>query len=328
MAHTFSLETIGIEGSYTIPQIPSLEISKLPRYNEKEKKILAHGSDVRTRLVFETQIDHGSYGNIFLAKRDDLSVLVKQPRMAEMNLLQEAVLQHLAQKVVEREGFPWCIPRVYDVFWREEEIWFSMEKIHGISVSDWFSYTQHADRDTLFLIAQMSLILATLEAHLHLDHRDLKISNLLLKPEPCTIHMKLKETVWTLVSPFSVVVLDFGFACLGSEVLRGKPLVNLGDGVLPPMDPCPKEGRDMFHLLISLLGLPIFREKISSALHERFDRWLSLGKKSYGTMARRWSTENWSYLVSSQPQFAIPSCCPLVILQDLVIDMKGALQRS
>jgi serine/threonine protein kinase len=325
---SFSLTPLGIEGTYTIPQIPLVDIHTIPYYSEKQKSLLSTNHMLRASLQFESQVDHGSYGNIYMAKRNAVPVLVKQPRMAEMNLFQEAILQHLAQKTLEVEGIPWAIPVVYDVFWKGKEIWFSMEQIHGITVQDWFVHTQTPDRDTFFLLAQLCLILATLESHLNLDHRDLKTSNLLLKPYPCTLKVKLKDHVWSLQSPFTVVVLDFGFACLGSEVLRGKPWVNLGDGVLPPMDPCPKEGRDMFHLLVSLLGLPIFREKISPSLHERFDTWLRVGKKSYGTMARRWSTENWSYLVSSEPTFSIPKCCPLAILQDILPELKDFLHRA
>jgi serine/threonine protein kinase len=248
--------------------------------------------------------------------------------MAEMNLLQEAVLQHLAHKTLEADGMGWAIPKVYDVFWNKKEVWFSMERIYGMSVEEWFRSTKTPDMDMLYLLGQLSLILATLETHLNLDHRDLKSSNLLLKQEPCKIQVHLQTTTWTLLSPFTVVVLDFGFACLGSEALRGRPLVNLGDGVLPPMDPCPKEGRDMFHLLTSLLGLPTILQMISKRLHDTIDGWLTLDKKSYGPMARRWSTEHWSYLVSSQPHFAIPNCCPLRVLQDLLSELKGALVRS
>lgn len=324
----FSLESIGIDGVYTIPSIPSIEPSKLSRYDDKDEKMYTFRHTYRCSLHIEKVIDHGSYGNVYMAKRDEKHVLLKQPRMEEMNLLQEAVLQHLAHKTLEGEGMGWAIPKVYDVFWNKKEIWFSMERIFGVSIEEWFLRTKTPDSDLFFLLAQISLILATLEEHLHLDHRDLKSSNLLLKNEPCKIHVKLKGGTWTLQSPFTVVVLDFGFACLGSEVLRGTPWVNLGDGILPPMDPCPKEGRDIFHLLISFLGLPTLQQKISKRLHEKIDGWLTLDKKSYGPMARRWSTENWSYLVSSQAQFAIPNCCPLHILQDLLSELKGVLFRS
>lgn len=322
----YSFEEIGIQGQYSIAQIPSLDPSFLCKYDKKTHSLSCRNGR-RASLHFDGLIDQGSYGNVYHARRDETFVLVKQPRMEEMNLLQEAILQHLAYKTLEGLGIPWAIPKVYDVFWKDKEICFSMERIDGMSISDWFTITKTPDQDTLHLLAQVCLILASLETYLNLDHRDLKTTNLLIKPNPCHISLSLGKTTWELVSSFTVVVLDFGFACLGSEAMRGTPLVNLGDGVLPPMDPCPKEGRDIFHLLVSLLGLPIFREKISKSLHEKIDGWLSKGKQSYGPMARRWSTNNWSYLVSSQPDFAIPSCCPLKILHDISPPLLGVLKE-
>lgn len=275
-----SFHDIGIEGIYTIPSIPRIEPSILPIYNENDKRIEFRNHTVRTPFQVESQIDHGSYGNIYIAKRGDLSVLLKQPRMTEMNLLQEAVLQHLAFKTLEAEGISWAVPKVYDVFLRKKETCFSMERIHGSTVFEWFSKTLTPDTDTLFLLVQICQILTILETYLNLDHRDLKSNNLLFVKESCSIRLKLGDEVWRLKCPFKVIVLDFGFACLGSESLQGVPLVNLGDGVLPPMDPCPKEGRDIFHLLVSLLGLPIFRERISKELHDKIDGWLSLREKN------------------------------------------------
>lgn len=320
-----SLEEIGIERNITIPEIPGIDLSLLPIYDLKQKLLFTHHHTNRASLHLESELDHGSYGNITLARRNEMQILLKQPRMSEMNLLQEAVLQHLAYKTMEHVGAGWAVPKVYDVFRKGDQVWFSMERITGIRVSDWFERSKTPDLDTLHLLAQMSLILGTLELYLNLDHRDLKISNCILKAQTCKIHIPLFDTVWTLESPFTVVVLDFGFACLGSEALRGKPWVNLGDGVLPPMDPCPKEGRDLFHLLVSLFGVSSFRDRISKRLHDKLDGWLAVGKKSYGPMARRWSTENWSYLVSSQPTFAIPACCPHKILQEILPDLKGSL---
>jgi serine/threonine protein kinase len=319
----WKLDEIGIEGSYSIPKIPAIDLSQVSYY--KERHLYTKKDQSRCKISFDDIIDHGSYGNVYLAKRDDIAILVKQPRMTEMNLLQEAVLQHLAYKTMESEGMAWTIPKVYDVFRKDKEVWFSMERIYGYSISDWFATTKTPDSDLLCLVAQLALILGTLEKHLNLDHRDLKSENLLIKKEACKLQLSYKDTVWMYHAPFSVVLLDFGFACLGSEVLRGKPWVNLGDGVLPPIDPCPKEGRDMFHLLVSLVGIPILQTRLSKRIHNMIDKWLSIGKKSYGPMARRWSTENWSYLVSSQYDFAIPNCCPLRILQELLSELKGSL---
>lgn len=324
----WALDEIGIEGSYSIPQIPKLDLTKLSYYNPKTNHILSSAHQNRTSFQLHSQLDHGSYGNVYHATRGTIPVIVKQPRMAEMNLFQEAVLQHLAHKTLEREGMGNAVPKVYDVFWNGDEIWFSMDYIQGVSVADWFAKTKTPDLDALYLLAQICLLLSTLEFHLNLDHRDLKWNNLLIQKSPSRLDVTLGSKRWHLESPFQVVLLDFGFACLGSQPLRGKPWVNLGDGVLPPMDPCPKEGRDMFHLLVSLLGLSVFRDTISKELQTQMDRWLSDGKKSYGAMARRWSTEDWSYLVSSQPNFSIPSCCPLRILQDLALHLQGLLCSS
>ena len=318
----YNLEPIGIQGQYTIDQIPNISLDLLPLYSEKTHEVRTKNGTLLAMFINEKPIGHGSYGNLYSVKRfsekEQQIVFLKQPRLAEMNLLQEGILQFLAQKTAEEEGIGWCIPKVYDIFWRQQKVWFSMEYIPGISVSDFFLKTENADRDFSFLLAQMCLYLLCLETQLGLDHRDLKLDNLLIKQQPCSITVKIKERTWELTAPFTVVLLDFGFACLGSKELRGKPVVNLGDGILPPMDPCPKEGRDLFQLLVSFLRYDALSKKISPQLHSQIDEWLSIGKKSYGPMARRWSTENWTYLVASQRDFAVPSCCPLNILTTLL----------
>jgi serine/threonine protein kinase len=327
----YSLDSIGIEGSYRIEQIPSISLDVLPIYLEKTHT-LTSPKGKRAMFLKETSLGHGSYGNLYLTIREtdgeQKASLLKQPRLAEMNLIQEGILQHIAQKTAEHEGIGWCIPKVYDVFLRQQKVWFSMEYIAGISVLDWFSKSLTPDRDFLFLLAQICLSLLCLETNLGLDHRDLKLDNLLIKQQPCTLQLTVKEKQWTLTAPFTVVILDFGFACLGSKELRGKPVINLGDGILPPMDPCPKEGRDLFQLLTSFLRYELFSKKISSPLHQQIDTWLSIGSKSYGPMARRWSTENWTYLVASQRDFAVPSCCPLNILKDILPALQGHLSMK
>ena len=327
----YTLDSIGIQGSYPIEEIPSIPIDRLPLYSEKTHTLQRH-NEKSIQFQNEKAMAHGSYGNLLATIRSietvSQPVLLKQPRLPEMNLLQEAVLQHLAQLTAEKEGVGWCIPKVYDVFRRQNSVWFSMEYIPGVPVLEWFHTSTTPDLSFYLLLAQISLYLICLETNLGLDHRDLKLDNLLVKQQPSTIQIKVKGSTWTLRSPFTVVLLDFGFACLGSKELRGRPVVNLGDGVLPPMDPCPKEGRDLFQLLISFLRVESFSKRISPDTLKQIDAWLCVGSKSYGPMGRRWSTENWTYLVASQRDFAVPSCCPLAILKNLLVDLKGFLSCS
>ena len=135
-----NLEDLGIKGSYTIPQIPSIDLRKISLF--KSNTIYHADSTGRTSLHLQSQIDHGSYGNLYTAKRGETYVLVKQPRMAEINLLQEAVLQHLAHKALEAEGMSFAVPKVYDVFWKDKEVWFSMERIYGMSLAEWFFHSK------------------------------------------------------------------------------------------------------------------------------------------------------------------------------------------
>jgi serine/threonine protein kinase len=323
-----NLDKLGVQGSYHLDDIPRISLDTLPVYSETTHELVQNGK-IRAKFTNEKPLAHGSYGNLFFTVRhtvDAKAVLLKQPRMAEMSLFQEGVLQSIAQFTAEQGGIGWCVPKVYDVFWRQERVWFSMEYITGQSVVEWFQHQEHPDLDFYHLIAQLCLYLGYLETHLGLDHRDLKLDNLIVKQQPCEVAITLQGQSWTLKSPFTVVILDFGFACLGSKEVRGKPIVNLGDGILPPMDPCPKEGRDLFQLLTSFLRYETLTKKLSPSVLKQVDEWLSIGQKSYGPMARRWSTENWTYLVASQRDFAIPSCCPVNILKSIFPHIHGFLQ--
>jgi serine/threonine protein kinase len=327
---SYSLPFPGIPPSFHLESIPNLPLENLPVYDKDTYSLRLPSGTVVTKFSKDTSLAHGSYGNLYLTykQQQQQPVLLKQPRLSEMNLFQEGILQSIAQKTLEKEGLGQSIPKIYDIFWRDQKVWFSMEYIPGLSVLDWFQKSQQVELDFFLLLSQICLCLACMEIQLGLDHRDLKIDNLLIKQEPCDIHVTLRDSKWSLRSPFTVVILDFGFACLGSKELRGKPIVNLGDGILPPMDPCPKEGRDLFQLLTSFLRLPQFTQRFSPSLLKRLDEWLSVGTKSYGPMARRWSTENWTYLVASQRDFAISSCCPINILNNLLPDLKGYLTKQ
>lgn len=328
----FTLDEIGIHETCTLETIQKTKNVNISRFNKDDNSIT---SSIGTRRAFinkESLIAHGSYGNLFEGKRmTDASIgiadsiILKEPRMHEMNLMHEAILQHIAYKVIYQIGIYWAIPQVHDVYWNENKICFSMDKIEGVSIVDFFKESETLDRDFYILVAQASLILWCLEHHLGLDHRDLKADNILIKRRPCIIFIRLGDHSWFLHSPFEVVLLDFGFACLGYREEGNRSILNLGDGVLPPMDPCPKDGRDIFHLLTSLLCIKHFSDKISKKVHDKIDSWLSVGQKSYGSLARRWSKENWTYLVTSQQNFSIPACCPENILRSLLPDLNGYL---
>ena len=308
----YHLGGIGLQKQVTLAEVKSFPTSAIPRN--------LHGISFKQIEA----IDHGSYGDIYKAKRTiadhTQEVLIKQPKFEEMNLTQEAIIQHIAHMTLETYHCAWAIPKVHDIFVNKKGVCFTMEYVHGQLVSDWIQTIKGSQLPQLFhlFIAQVSLLLWLLETHLGLDHRDLKANNLVIRNEPCVLKLMLGGHPWILKSPFQVVILDFGFACIGD-------LIHLGD-VLPPMDPCPKDGRDIFHLLVSILGLSSVQTNFSPSLLQQIDKWMAVGSKSYADMARRWPTENWVHLVTSERSFTIDSCKPEKILKSLLPELTGFLE--
>jgi hypothetical protein len=314
-----NLSPLGIDGSYSLNKLNKIPQTKLPVYRERDRSIMI-GSTRRAHLFFEKLVNHGSYGNLVSASRitegSIKPVMVKIPRLPEMDLTQEAIIQSLCFTHLKHEGACWAIPQVYDIFLKDDKPCFSMEQIKGKTVLEWFESSKTPDRDFLLLMAQLSLLLLSLETGLNLDHRDLKADNILIRDGP----VLLTVSTWTLECPFQVILLDFGFACMGS-------LVDLG-GVLPPMDPCPKEGRDLFQLLVSLISLKSFSSTISHQTKEKITQWLSIGSKSYGSLAESWSPERWIYLLTSQDTFKAPKCSPLELLDNISKEIPKQLSRT
>jgi len=314
-----NLSLLGIDGSYSLNDLSKIPNSKLSVFRERDRTIVS-GQSLRAYLFMEKIVNHGSYGNLISANRvtdgSIVPVMVKIPRLPEMNLTQEAIIQSLCYSHLKSEGASWAIPQVYDIFLKDGKPCFSMDQIKGKTVLEWFEASKTPDHDFFLLMAQLSLLLWSLETRLNIDHRDLKADNILIKEGPSL----LKISNWTLECPFQVILLDFGFACLGS-------LVNLGDGVLPSMDPCPKEGRDLFQLLVSLIHLKFFTKHLSQSTKDKITKWLSVGSKSYSPIAERWSPESWVYLITSQRDFLASKCSPLKILEDLYEPLSGSLHR-
>jgi serine/threonine protein kinase len=163
------------------------------------------------------------------------------------------------------------------------------------------------------ILTQTAIILFFLERDLFLDHRDLKANNLYICETPVEYTVDLSGVSYRVKAPFQVVILDFGFACIGGE--SGLTRVNIGLGVFPMNDPCPKDGRDLFHLVTSFWSIPSVRERMSAETHAEVDWWLTKEKRDYSRLAQKFKSPEWVYVVTSQPEFLYPKLAPLAILQ-------------
>ena len=106
-AREYKLDEIGIDGMYKIESVPAISLESLSLYVEKEHTVYTSKSIQRCSLRLESKIAHGSYGNLYLAKRkgaleqNEQIILVKQPRMAEMNLTEEELENAVTETINE-----------------------------------------------------------------------------------------------------------------------------------------------------------------------------------------------------------------------------------
>ncbi len=316
-----SFQTLGLEKSYALEELSSIPSSLFPVLNMKSE-LRTPSKELRTHLYLKQIVNGGSFGEIRLATRDDtkekIDVYVKSPRLDAMNLQTEALLQSCAHHCLVKHSIPWAVPKVYDVFRYQNKTHFSMQKMEGVFLDTWFQKSSQPDTDFFLMMAQLSILLCLLHQCIGLDHRDLKADNLLISPSPCRLQFQYGANTYTLDSPFQVHILDFGFACLGNITSDSSlAFVNLGDGVLPAIDPCPKEGRDLFQFLLSILCVKTIRAALSSSCMKSIESWT--GTK-FTSMAQKMSEDtSWIYLLTSSPEFTSPKSTPYSVLRDIVL---------
>lgn len=318
---TMSFQSLGLESSYSLDELSSIPSKSFPILTLKSELIFPT-KRLRAHLYLKQIVNSGSFGDIRLAKRDDgkenRDVYVKSPRLDAMNLQTEALLQHCAYQCLTGHSIPWAVPKVYDIFRYQNKIHFSMEKMEGVFLDAWFQTSKQPDQDFFLLMAQLSILLCLLHQCIGLDHRDLKADNILLSHHPCCLQFQYGARNYTLESPFQIHILDFGFACLGNITVDSSfAFINLGDGVLPSIDPCPKEGRDLFQFLLSILCVKTIRSALSSSCMKSIESWT--GTK-FTSMAQKLSEDtSWIYLLTSSSDFTSPKSTPYSVLRDIVL---------
>ena len=236
------------------------------------------GGELRCRIVYGEIVNHGRFGLIQRCTRSPgvgQSIVVKRPRTPTHALAPEAFMQSMCSTVLWEAGFPFTVPRVFDIFVFADEVRYSMEWVEGSSILDFLLQLPPANFEEVFVncVMQLCCILHTLETVLGFDHRDLKPDNLwvqtLAVPEIYRIQLG-SGPAREFTIHHRIVLLDFGFSCVGSGA---KMRVNLGDAI-PDVDACPKAGRDMYHVLNSLITIPRIRAKLSATLLETIRGWM------------------------------------------------------
>lgn len=295
----------------SLPLLPVLEGNRLLYHATIQKRL---GPDKRTVLFEEGPwMYEGAFGKLRLLQRSSeeskQTVLCKSPKISNDLLLSEALVQFAVSEIFTQCGFGTHIPRVIDIFRTNSEVHFTMEHKDGEPLVSWLLKRPTIDMDFGICLAQISILLEILHTRCGIDHRDMKLDNLLVVEQSYSVRIGLKSFCF----PFTIVLLDFGFSCVGE--------LDVSKGAFPAFDPCPKEGRDMFHLLASAWSLAPLRERLRTT----WEAWImshlvsGTGKK-YGEFAERVKNNEWIYLLSGTEKFRAPMCTPQQILHDLHAD--------
>lgn len=280
----------------------------------------------RCRILYGDVINGGTYASIRRISRDpappgDPPLCIKKPKLAGYSLCTEALIQWMAGRALEARGIKGAVPPVYDIFQYAGETRFSMEFVPGMNVVEFLATTADPEAACIQILAQVALLLGLLEADIHLDHRDLKADNVWIRAQPCSYKVVLGDRTWSLESPFQVVLLDFGFACLGGE--DGNSVVSLSDGIIPKIDPCPKEGRDILHFVVTFWSIPMIRERMSPGFQVAMDDLLSHGGAPFAAATKKTTDSRWAYIYTSLTHFKYPPFNSVSLLQKLSSPWKG-----
>jgi serine/threonine protein kinase len=312
-----SLAGLGIDWEGSPKLWNTIPRTLLPECNMRGEVMDASG--VKFSLTPVGTLGNGTFGIVEEFIRSDSSgkksVAMKRPTCPKIDLLLEALFQWKLHRDLEAYGISFTVPEVYDIFRdkRTGDIWFTMEAFRPFLVSQWC--VKHLTPETFpLLLLQIGLILEVFQNEFKIDHRDLKINNMLVVEEPVSIEITWEDAPRRVQFPFRVVFIDFGFACI-QRLLD----IREGDG-LPPVDACPKEGRDIFQVLVSLWSIPVLRNILDSSwgswIRQRIGgRFMGLVEKSQGL--------DWMYNITDDREFRAPLCAPFSIIQDCIKYLEG-----
>ena len=280
----------------------------------------------RCKMKIEETVADNTLGKLVWVKRvsdsSSVDLLVKKP-VSQKHAKQEAVIQWLVHKSLSEHGLGEHCPKVIDLFSYSGSIWFSMEPIYSAPLLDtylhslpmWSKKSKENGNSLINIIAQIALSCIVLERKIGFNHRDLKPDNILVKLDS----FKASSLKWPgefdihIAPSYRAILVDYGFSCLGPGKV---PWLQSGDGILPPFDPCPKVGRDIFMILVFLLWQKSVRDSLIEEHLEFFKKSLRLSTDRLAEMMNtNKNPSDWIYMLITERGFQCPALDPLVWLK-------------
>jgi serine/threonine protein kinase len=332
----YDASEIGLDWRGTLDMMSSVPNSKCSLV-KPNNHLEDYTGRLRAVLKMEETVVDSTMGKLVWAKRltsqDNhyRDCLVKKTT-SQAHSKQEAVIQWLCYKTLSALNWSEHCPPVFDVFVYSKSIWFSMAPIYKAPVLDIYLKTlttwriKHPGNGQYLMriLCQVACCCLVLQKTIGFNHRDLKPDNVLVKTESVKPHiLRFDDSVITVQSAPTAVLVDFGFSCLGP----GKtPWIQAGDDVLPAFDACPRIGRDLFMLLTFLL----WRKDIQESLT---DDYIDFIKSSLRLTTERWSQiqgmsvnpKDWIYSMVTDFGFQCPALDPMTWLESCATTFPGVV---
>jgi serine/threonine protein kinase len=286
------------------------------KYRLRAKKSLGKGTFSHVDL-FEQKYPDGT-------KKD---VALKRANHNRLNFYQEALFQKSLHINLKAFRLSFCVPEVYDIlrFQQSGSVFFLMEPFEPLFLDKWLEKQLQKQTRYFFatLLLQIALILEVFEEKFSIDHRDIKTNNMIIVEEEVKVEIVWKEKRKRIVFPFRIVFLDFGYACQG-----GKADVKKGSS-LPPIDPCPKLGRDFYQVLASIWNKKLLRTYLEATFWGNWIRErLETCTPHHGVHKIETSSDlGWLTDATDLEQFIAPLCAPSKVITDCmtVLEEHNAL---
>jgi serine/threonine protein kinase len=308
----FSLKKIGIEIDFDISKDQTDLIEKNLPIELIDGSIVEKSKKKRCILQFKNRRIIGGYGILQEIHRTDdkskLICLVKYSKEKSLNILNEALLQHISYVILKKFNIQYMISKVYDIYKRNDTIFFTMDKIDGVSVLKYILESDSPEKVFIDILIQLCIVLLILKKEIYLDHRDLRYTNLFIVKESKEIYLELhnrsKKEEYRLSTLFHICLLDFGFACIGKE----ETVLNASEDIFQKKENCLKPGRDMFQIVASLFCLKEFRNKLNANFLKIVECWFIYKDTNYSNIAK--SSCEWTYILTSEESFNSPFFVP------------------
>lgn len=282
-------------------------------------------------------VHKGEYGELALVMKDGVEYFWKYSPKKKSGLFKEAVMQMIAYGALKKHGLTWAVPEIEKIFIHpEHQCGFIMSHPEDAHIFanylqrnfNWTRACEENDKILVEVIAQIAIFLCILEDNIQMNHRDLKITNVVLvkkEDKPFSLGYYRGSKRFVLDTNLKVMLVDFGFACINT----GEQIIAAGD-YLPSFDGCPKEGRDLFLLLANLWNVEGIRKCISPRMAQWFIMCLK-GKKLSWTdhlIKMKDKTMKMVYLYTTSSEFEMPFCRASFVLETLALDFPRFISST